>query len=129
VPTAVVSISGTPATSASGIYNFTITATGAGGTFSTDYAITILGPTAANVSIGGRVFADNRAVSHTFVSLINSDGEARTTITNSFGYYRFDGVQSGETYVLSVSSKRYSFTPRVVHVTGEVNDLDFTAEP
>jgi CSLREA domain-containing protein len=129
-PNAVVSISGTTAAGTTGTYNFTIMATGAGGgSVSTNYSISVLGPTAARVSIGGRIFADNRAVSHMFVTLTESDGVRRTAITNSFGYYRFDSVQTGGTYILSVNSKRYSFMPRVVSVIDSINDLDFTAEP
>jgi len=49
--------------------------------------------------------------------------------TSSFGYYRFDDVLAGETYIVSVTSKRYSFAPQVVSVFEELTDLDFTPEP
>ncbi|MDQ3490846.1 MAG: hypothetical protein M3449_07260 [Acidobacteriota bacterium] len=57
------------------------------------------------------------------------DGSTRTARSSSFGYYRFEDVAAGETYILSVSSKRYSFAPRVVSALDELSDLDFTAEP
>jgi uncharacterized delta-60 repeat protein len=87
-------------------------------------------PTAAQVSIGGRVLtADGRGLTNARVTITGPDGVARTTITSSFGYYSFDGVESGATYVVAVGSKRYIFTPRTVQVVDNVADLDFVAEP
>jgi CSLREA domain-containing protein len=87
-------------------------------------------PTAANVTIGGRVStASGNAVGKTQISLTAPDGETFFALTNPFGYYRFDDVPVGQTYVLTVVSKRYSFTPQVISVTGELTALDLTAEP
>ena len=36
-------------------------------------------------------------------------GASRTAYTNTLGYYRFEAVAAGETYVFSVKSKRYKF--------------------
>jgi hypothetical protein len=86
-------------------------------------------PTAANVSISGRVLtADGRGIRSTVVVLADSEGNSRTATTSSFGYYRFDDVPAGGTYVLSVSSKRYQFEPRVVNVQDEIANLDFIAQ-
>ena len=51
--------------------------------------------------------------------------------TGSFGYFRFDGLATGQTYVVSVYSKRYSFsTPsRVITLVDNVVDADFVANP
>jgi hypothetical protein len=88
-----------------------------------------LAPSAAAVSISGRVLtADGRGIRSTAVVLTDSLGNSRTAITSSFGYYRFDEVPAGETYVLSVSSKRYQFAPRVVTVQDEIVNLDFIAQ-
>jgi hypothetical protein len=86
-------------------------------------------PTAANVSISGRILtADGRGIRSTVVVLADSEGNSRTATTSSFGYYRFDDVPAGETYVMSVSSKRYQFEPRVVNVQDEIANLDFIAQ-
>jgi hypothetical protein len=86
-------------------------------------------PTAANVSLSGRVLTtDGRGIRNTAVVLTGPKGNSRTAMTSSFGYYRFDEVPSGETYVLSVSSKRYQFAPRVVTVQDEIANLDFIAQ-
>lgn len=81
-------------------------------------------------SIGGRVLTQSgRGVSKAFVYLTNSAGEKRRVLTNPFGYFRFNDVPSGETFVVSVFSKRNSFTSQVVSVTNDINELIFTAKP
>jgi len=93
----------------------------AGGFFVSDLA-----PTAATVSVGGRVFdSEGRAVSRAVLTLNDSTGATRTARTNSFGYFRFDEVRVGETYVIEVRHKRYAFSPRVVTVSDEIADLEF----
>ena len=42
-----------------------------------------------------------------------------------FGVYRFEDVLRGETYVLSVTSRRYRFATRILTVTDSVADYDF----
>lgn len=84
-------------------------------------------PTAANVSVGGRV-TDSRgnAISRVRVTLTGEDGTYLTTISNSMGYYRFAEVETGRTYVVSAASKRYDFTPRLISLMDEIANLDFT---
>lgn len=86
-------------------------------------------PTAAAVTIGGRVLAGRRGVARARVTLTGINGETRTALTNPFGYYRFEAVGAGETYVFNVHSKRYSFNPLIVTLTEELTNLDFTAQP
>lgn len=90
----------------------------------------VLAPTAASVSITGRVrSADGRGVRNAIVTLTDAAGNARTARTSSFGYYRFDEIEAGQTVVIGVRSKQYQFTPRIFSVTDNVTDVDFTAEP
>jgi hypothetical protein len=42
-------------------------------------------------------------------------------LTNSFGYFSFDNIANGTSYTISVSAKRYSFTPQVVQVNSAMN--------
>ncbi len=94
------------------------------------FAIVSLAPSAASVVVGGRVVtATGRGISKSRVSITGPDGITRTVLTGSFGYYRFSGVQAGETYTVTVRSKGYQFEnpTRVVTVTDELTDLDFTA--
>jgi hypothetical protein len=88
-----------------------------------------LSPTAATVSVSGRVFTPSGAgLRNAVVTLTDSNGVAVSARTASFGYYRFDNVEVGQTYVVSVASKRFTFTPRVISVTDELTDLDFVAD-
>ena len=76
-----------------------------------------LAPTAANVSITGRVTtSDGRGLRNAIVSMTDSQSVTRTARTSSFGYYRFDDVPTGESYVVAVRSKQYTFTPRVLNL-------------
>jgi hypothetical protein len=89
----------------------------------------VFAPTSANAAIAGRVFTPQGAgVSKAFVSLTAPNGETRSALTGSLGYYRFEEIAVGETYVISVSSKRYTFAPRAVTLNEDMT-LDFTAEP
>jgi hypothetical protein len=89
-------------------------------------AFEVLAPTAASVTVSGRVMSGKRGVSRATVYLTDQNGETRAAQTNSFGYYRFDEVAVGETYIVNVNAKRYQFNPQVVNVTDEINELNFT---
>jgi hypothetical protein len=95
-----------------------------------NYLNGILAPTTASVTVGGRVVsAGGRGIPQAFVTLTNSAGASLMTMTNPFGYFRFREVQAGETYVISVRSKRYTFAnPSQVHlVNGDITNLIFSA--
>lgn len=100
--------------------NLTITATNGN--------VTIAGATAAPVSIGGRVLtASGRGIKNVSVTLIDANGAERTTLTTSFGYYRFDDVTAGETVTISVKSRRFKFNQSsIVKTTNDsITDADF----
>lgn len=89
-----------------------------------------LAPTAANVSISGRVMTSgSQGILNARVMLTAPNGETRISTTSSFGYYRFETVAAGETYILTVFSKRFVFInpTLVVTVHDELDNLDFTA--
>jgi hypothetical protein len=86
-------------------------------------------PTAAGVDVSGRVLTPNGAgLRNAIVTLTDSRGVTQTSRSTTFGYYKFEDVRVGETYVLAVNSKRYVFTPRTVQVFDEVTGLDITAD-
>jgi hypothetical protein len=90
-----------------------------------------LAPTAATVSLGGRIStAGGAGIRNVRVTLTDSSGGSRTTLSGSFGMYRFPDVAVGETYVLTVSSNRYVFaiSTQLVTVSEELTDLDFAAK-
>ncbi len=89
--------------------------------------ITIGGATAAGASFAGRVLtADGRGLMNAVVKMTDTGGVVRTTRTTSFGYYHFDDVETGRNYVLAVESKRFQFTSRLVSVTDNLSEINFT---
>ncbi len=91
-------------------------------------AITVVGPTAASVSVGGRVFDPNgNYVSRASLTMTDTQGRTRTAQTNSFGYYHFTEVPAGETYIVSVTHKQFTFSPQIITVTEDLSELNFIA--
>jgi hypothetical protein len=89
-----------------------------------------LAPTAAPAGISGRVLRqDGRGVPFARVALTDSDGNTVYSVANSFGYYRFVNVETGRSYVMSVTSKSYRFGNRAISLTDNVVGLDFIAIP
>lgn len=92
-----------------------------------------MAPTAAEVSLGGRVTtADGRGIKNAVVVISgNTLAQPIMVKTGSFGYYRVDNLEAGEIYVVTVNSKRFLFTvpSRVVSVPDSVSNVDFVAMP
>lgn len=91
-----------------------------------------LAPTSAGVSISGRVItADGAGIRNATISLTSLNGVRRNAITASFGFFRFDRVEAGQTYILEIGSKRFTFAnpSRTVFVDSELGGQDFVAEP
>lgn len=87
-------------------------------------------PTAANVSIGGRVLqANGRDISGATVTLTDANGATRAARTNSFGYYRFTDVPAGATYVVSAAHKQFAFTPLVVNAADDLTEVNLVGTP
>jgi len=86
-------------------------------------------PTAAGVTVGGRVVDQNgRGLRGVQVSITDSHGIRRNVMTTSLGFYQFDDVQSGDTYVIGASSKMYRFSSRILQITDNVSSLDFVGQ-
>lgn len=93
------------------------------------FACTAFVPTSASVGVSGMVTnADGRAISRVIVTLTDSQGQTRTAQTNTFGYFRFESIASGQTYTLNAQAKGYSFVPQVVSVEDEIVGLQITAQ-
>ena len=92
----------------------------------------LLVPTAATVSLSGRVVDSSGRGIRNAVLTLEGGGlpEPRTALSSSFGYYTFDGLSIG-TYIVTINSKRYTFTvpTRTVALAEDVADVDFVAEP
>ncbi|MEP6944915.1 MAG: carboxypeptidase regulatory-like domain-containing protein, partial [Acidobacteriota bacterium] len=88
------------------------------------------GSTAAGVSVTGRVLtAGGNGLTNAYVILSGINGTSRRAMTSAFGYFRFDDVEAGGTYILNVDSKRFSFTPRSISVDDELTNVELVAVP
>ena len=84
--------------------------------------------TSANASISGRALtADGRGIRNARVSVTLPNGEIGTVLTDAFGYYLFENLPVGETYILSIAAKRYVFSnqPRVIFLGDDLTGADF----
>jgi hypothetical protein len=85
-------------------------------------------PNAQPYAVSGRVTQTNgRAMANLGLTLQSTAGGAiRYARTNSFGYYRFKDVPSGQNYIVSVVGKKYTFTSRAIFVsTADLTGVDF----
>lgn len=91
--------------------------------------VTILGPTAAEVSLSGRVTTDTGAgLRNATVIISDENGNRRSVTTGALGYYQFDGIEAGQTYVVSVSAKRFRFASKAVTVNDTATDVNFVGQ-
>ena len=90
-------------------------------------------PSAALASVSGRVSTANGAgIKSVIISIRDaSGGNVLTTITGPFGYYRFDGLEAGRSYIIILASKRFTFasSPMLVNLGDEIVELDWSANP
>lgn len=87
--------------------------------------------TSASVEVGGRITTTSgNGIRNVRVTMTDANGNVRTALSSSLGYYRFTGVAVGANYVFTVSAKRYSFNQPVqsVNINGETENIDFVAE-
>jgi hypothetical protein len=87
-----------------------------------------LQPTAVAVAISGRVTTrDGYGIGNALVQITDSSGSSRIARTGSFGYFHFDEVAVGQTYIIEIASKRFSFASQSVTIYDEIQDLIFVA--
>lgn len=90
-----------------------------------------LGPTAAEASVSGRVVtANGNGIRNARVSITLPNGEFRTVLSGTFGYYHIEDLEVGQTYILSIASKRFTFanSNMAINLNGNLTNVDFVAE-
>lgn len=120
------------------LYNYN----GVGGTIGSRPKISIdnlnitaapIGPSAARVSLGGRVLTvSGRGIRNAAVTIEGGELiEPKRSVTGSFGFYNFEGLESGQTYVVTIRAKRYVFqTPSfTINLDDDLANADFVANP
>jgi hypothetical protein len=109
----------------------TTTVAGTGDNLTDPYGVAIVSavPTAAGVSVSGRVMGrDGFGIRNAVVSLRSPSGEILTAVSNSFGFYHLTGVQAGGTYILMASARGFGFPSRVISVSDELTGEDLYAD-
>jgi len=89
-------------------------------------------PAAVNISISGRILtAGGQGIRNAVVTISAGGLPLQTFQTANFGYFTFSGLPSGQTYTISVASKRNTFAQPSQMVTpqADVTNLDFVAVP
>ncbi len=80
----------------------------------------------SNATISGQVMTpDGRGIRNTVVSVIDASGNRRTGTTSTFGFFTIEDIPTGVAYTVSVSSRRYRFTPQTVFLSENVSGLQF----
>jgi hypothetical protein len=85
--------------------------------------------TSAPATVSGRIVTSNgKGIRGVQIYMTDYDtGSSYAAITNSFGYYSFSGLPTTHFYELSVSAKRYSFSPAIRSFTlsSDLSSVDF----
>jgi hypothetical protein len=85
--------------------------------------------TASGVTVSGRVMATaEQGLVNARIAIADENGVTRSVVTGRGGVFRFDDVSAGHTYILSVSAKRFHYSPRVLQVVDNVANVDFFPE-
>lgn len=93
----------------------------------------ITAPSSAPVILSGRVISSGfRPLSGARITVMGGGiVQPRSVTVNGFGFYRFEGLEAGQTYIVSVSARGAVFDDpiRVVSLDTDLTDLDFYALP
>ncbi|MCD9189593.1 MAG: carboxypeptidase-like regulatory domain-containing protein [Pyrinomonadaceae bacterium] len=85
--------------------------------------------TAAEAVISGKVMnSQQRGYKGATVIVTDREGNNIIAKTNQFGNYRVNGIFVGETYIIHAYSKNNTYTPKIVVISSDRDDLDFTPD-
>lgn len=103
-----------------------------GGSFSTQSGFWsgTLAPNAATVNLVGRILTfDGRGIRNVRVTLRSASGATWETLSSPFGFYRFNGIEAGQVYIVTVSAKNFVFPEpsRAIFMSDAIEDFNFIA--
>lgn len=91
----------------------------------------VLIPSSSGGTLEGRVAtSEGLGIARAVVELSGGSLSAPLrAVTNGFGYYRFEGIEVGHSYIVSVASKQYTFPEpsRVISLMDNTGAFDFIA--
>lgn len=88
-------------------------------------------PTAATAIVSGQIRTpDGFGIRNVRVTITYPNGQTQTVQSATFGYYNFAEIPVGETYVISVAAKRYTFSQssQIHTILDDTQDIDFIAD-
>ncbi len=87
--------------------------------------------TAATVTVSGRAqTAKGKGIRNARVTLTDANGNSQMSLTGVRGNYKFTDLAAGNTYIISVTAKHYTFvqSSRVLSINEDLEGVDFVAE-
>jgi hypothetical protein len=82
-------------------------------------------PPPSTATISGRVLRPaGQALANARVFLTDQAGNRVFVTTSSFGIFSFNNVATGQTYFLTVASKRFRYAPQTLTVNGNISGLE-----
>ena len=80
-----------------------------------------------SATVSGQILdPSGRGLRNAVVSIISPQNVTRSAIATDLGYYSIENVPIGGAYEIRVASRRYRFEPRLVNISDNVADLNFT---
>lgn len=114
-----------------GIFNFGVQMTNGTNSALVNYRQIVVRNSAVT-DVGGRILrADGNGIKGAVLTIIDSNGNQRRTLTSSLGHYRFDEMTVGANYQIVIGTKSHVFSPNPASflVIDQTSDLNFTAQP
>jgi hypothetical protein len=94
-----------------------------------DINVNCFHPTVGQSAVYGQAVDTNgRGINRAQVTLVNlKTQETRTALTNGFGRFKFEGLQTGNIYMATIQHKRYNFNPnsQAFDLIGDKDDVNF----
>lgn len=115
-----------------GMTNGAIDVTVSANVSNVNLAIFALAPTAASVTVAGRVATQaGQGIRNVTITMTDTNGTIRTAKSSSFGYYRFTDLTAGQTYIFTIKGKTYTFSQpvQVLNVNEDTYDVNFISNP
>lgn len=85
--------------------------------------------TSSEVNLSGTVkTASGEGISRASVTVMDSVGTTiGNAMTNSFGMFKVDGLEAGNTYTVIIGHRKYQFNPQIVTINEDVSNAEFIA--
>jgi len=111
--------------------NNTFQRLGVDGEIAGGWGLQFIAPSAATVTVSGLVRVGKTPIANATVMISGGTlSQPLIARTNSFGNYAFDGLATGEIYVVTVVSNRYNFPQSsiILNLDDTITNADFEAE-